>query len=215
MLAFPQSSGWQRLHIFGSSVIVLSRFLLESLEGTGPPLFPSGDCRSLLGIYTKHSLLQAQQGGNLLKSSCLGNSGSGAPSFPLHSLPPDTAGTQTSLQFITLHHALRRARIHHGAFHGGEGRENVKSFAGERSVATATGPDGHGRWDLMVPLSWKMNRTTCCDQRSAPQACVLLPCQHFLWGLGKAFTCIWVCNNSFVKENNEIFPSLPGRGKLG
>lgn len=169
---------------------------------------------SLQGIHTKHSLPQAQQCGNLLKSSCWGNTGSSLPSFPLHSLPPYTAGTQTSLEFITLHHTLRRARIHHCAFHGGEGGENVKSFTGERSIATATGPNGHGRWDLLVPLSWKMNQITCCNQKSTPQVCVLLPLQHFLWGLGKALAYIWVCNNSFVKGNNEISPSLPGKGKL-
>lgn len=83
------------------------------------------------------------------------------------SLPPYTAGIQTFLKFITLHYTPRRAWIHHCAFHGGEGRENVKSFTGERSVATAAGPDGHGRWDLLVPLSWKMDQITCYNQRNA------------------------------------------------
>lgn len=86
--------------------------------------------------------------------------------LPLQSLPSHTAGTEPSLKFIALHHAPRSAGIHHCAFHGGEGREDVKSFAAERPVAAATGTDGH-RWRyLLVPLSWKTNQTKCYDQRN-------------------------------------------------
>lgn len=139
----------------------LLTFLLESLKGTALHLSPSWDCKSLQLTYSKHFLPRVQQHGNLLKSSCLETTVSGLSSFPLHSPPPYTAGTQTFLKFITLHYTPRRAWIHHCAFHGGEGRENVKSFTGERSVATATGPDRHGCWDLLVPLSWKMDQIMC------------------------------------------------------
>lgn len=49
----------------------------------------------------------------------------------------------------------------------------------------------------------------------APQACIPLPLQHFLWDLGKAFKSIWVWNASFVKESSTISPSWPEIGKLG
>lgn len=145
----------------------LLTFLLESLKGTALHLSPSWDSKSPQLTYSKHFLPRVQQHGNSLKSSCLETAVSGLSSFPLHSLPPYTAGTQTFLKFITLHYTPRRTWIHHCAFHGGEGRENVKSFTGERSVATASGPDRHGRWDLLVPLSWKMDQITCYNQGNA------------------------------------------------
>lgn len=83
-----------------------------------------------------------------------------------HSPLSYTAGTRTSLKFIALHHTPRSAGVHHCAFHRGEGREDVKSFAGERPVAAAAGPDGYRCWDLLVPLSWKMDQIKCYDQRN-------------------------------------------------
>lgn len=165
MLAFSQSSGWL-YDIFGSSVSS-SHIFVGIFKRHSPNPSPSWDCKSPQPTYSKHFLPRVQQHENLLKSSCLETTVSGLSSFPLHSLPPYTAGTQTFLKFITLHYTPRRAWIHHWAFHGGEGRENVKSFAGEGSVATATGPDGHGWWDLLVPLSWEMDQIICYDQRNA------------------------------------------------
>lgn len=188
--------------------------MLESLKGAAPQLFPTETARVRSG-FTQSAPCHRPSSVGTYSDPVAWETLVLAYPPSLSSLPPYTAGTQTSLKFITLHHTPRRARIHHCAFHGGEGRENVKSFTCERSIAAATGPDGHGRWDLLVPLSWKMNRITCCNQRSTPQVCILLPLQHFLWSLGKALTYIWVCNNSFVKENHEISPSLPGVGKLG
>ena len=163
MLTFSQSSGQHLRYIFGSSI--LSSHFVGILKGTALHLSQER-CRSPQLTYSKLSLPQVQQHGNLLKSSCLETTLSGLSSFPLHSLPPYTAGTQTFLKFITLHYTPRRAGIHHRAFHGGESRENVKSFTGEGSIATATGPDGHGRWDLVMPLSWKMDQIMCYNQKN-------------------------------------------------
>lgn len=163
MLAFSQSSRWLQCDIFGSSVLLT--FLLESLRGTSPISPPTPQLilhespanlfKALLTTGpTAWELTQIQ----LLRICC------DWPLFPFHSLPPYTAGTQTSLKFITFHYTPRRAWIRHCAFHGGKRRKNVKSFTGERSVATATGPDGHGCWDLLVPLSWKTEPIMCYDQ---------------------------------------------------
>ena len=163
MLTFSQSSGQHLRYIFGSSI--LSSHFVGILKCTALHLSQER-CRSPQLTYLKLSLRQVQQHGNLLKSSCLETTLSGLSSFPLHSLPPYTAGTQTFLKFITLYYTPRRAGIHHRAFHGGESRENVKSFTGEGSIATATGPDGHGRWDLVMPLSWKMDQIMCYNQKN-------------------------------------------------
>lgn len=164
MLTFSQSSGQQLRYIFGSSI--LSSHFVGILKSTALNLSPGWDCRSSQMTYSKPSLPQVRQRGNLLKSSCLETTLSGLSSFPLHSLPPYTAGIQPFLKFITLHYTPRRAGIHHRAFHGGESRENVKSFTGEGSIATATGPNGHGWWDLVMPLSWKMDQIMCYSQKN-------------------------------------------------
>lgn len=142
--------------------IVFSHFGWN-LKRHSPPSLPPAEMAGVPADLTL-SLPQVRQRGNFLKSSCLETTLSGSSSFPLRSLPPYPAGTQTFLKFITLHYTPRRAWIHHRAFHGGESRENVKSFAGERSVATATGPDRHGWWDLVVPLSWKMDQIMCYNE---------------------------------------------------
>lgn len=86
--------------------------------------------------------------------------------LPLHSPPSYKAGTQAALKFIALHYTPRSTGIQHRAFHGGEGRKDVEAFAGERPVAAAAGPDRYGCWDLLVPLSWKMDQRMCYDQRN-------------------------------------------------
>lgn len=117
--------------------------------------------------YLKHFLPQVPQDGNSLQSSCLETTAYGQFSFPstVHPLSY-TAVTQAALKFIALHYTPRSAGIQHRAFHGGEGRKDVEAFAGERPVAAATGPDGYGCWDLLVPLSWKMDQIMCYDQRN-------------------------------------------------
>lgn len=75
-----------------------------------------------------------------------------------HPLGTTVTAPAVPLELVTLHDAPSGTGIHHRAFHGGEGRENVEPLGGERAVAAAAGPDGHGRWDLLMPLSWKTGK---------------------------------------------------------
>lgn len=152
---------WQGHDIFGSCVLPTCIFKTHS-----PRTLPQPRPKKPQPTYLKPFLPRVQQDGNSFKPSCLETTASDQSSFPLHSPPSHRAGPETSLKFIALHDTPRSAGIHHRAFHGGEGREDVKSFAGEGSVAAATGPDGHGWWDLLVPLSWEMNQRKCYGQKN-------------------------------------------------
>lgn len=120
MLTFSQSSEQQVHYIFGSSI--LSSHFVGILKGTALHLSQSWDCRSPQLTYSKLSLPQVRQHGNLLKSSCLETTLSGLSSFPL----PQSAPLHRHPDILKVHHSHytpRRAGIHHRAFHGGKQRK--------------------------------------------------------------------------------------------
>lgn len=143
-----KSCGSSGVVIFGLGMLSTGIFKIHSLTS-----FPQPRLKKPQPTHLKHFLPWVQQDGNSFKSSCLETTACRQSSFPSPTVHSLTAGTRTSLKFIALHHTPRSAGVHHCAFHRGEGREDVKSFAGERPVAAAAGPDGYRCWDLLVPLS--------------------------------------------------------------
>lgn len=162
MLAFSQSCRWQLHDIFGLFVLS-SHIFVGIFKRHSPASLPQVRLQETSWLFQRTPCHRSSGLGNSLKSGCLHATVSVSPSLPSTVCP---LAQQTFLKFITFHYAPRGAWIHHCAFHGGEGREDVKSFTAERAVATAAGSDGHGWWDLLVPLSWNMDQIICYDQRS-------------------------------------------------
>lgn len=220
MLAFPQSSGWQRHDIFGSSVIVFSHFFVGIFKRNRPISLLQLRLQESPAVLHEALLAVGPVAWELTQIQLLGNHWF----WLLHLPPPQSALLHSRyLDFLKVHHSLlhseksmntqscfllrRRQRkcqvLYWWEIH------NDCHWAGWTWAAGSAGATELENGPKNVLSSKKHSLV------GALQMCILLSLQHFLWDLGKTFKYNWVWNASFVKESNKISPSWPAIGKLG
>lgn len=203
MLAFSQSSGWQRHNIFGSSVLS-SHIFVGIFKRHSPTSLPQLRLHKSPADLHKALLATGPAAWEFTQIQLLGNHW-----FWLLLPPPQSAPL-----YIRQPDVLK---VHHSPLHSEKSMSTPLCFPRRRRPRKC---QVLYWWEIRSDCHWagrtwvvgsagatelengpnNMLQSKESSLASTLQECILLALQHFLWDLGESLKYIWVWNASSVKE---------------